>query len=771
MAKEERKKTTFKTLPAGRQASQKQVILLLVKFILIKLGQVPLFIVYSLSFIVRKIFSLLIPIFDIRYTIYFPRLKRGKGRPRTTPFLKFYKRKFDKNIYSKIPNRYRFAGGIFSVFLAFYIYTHLVVNLAYQLPSPKALSVQNAPLTTEIYDRSGHLLYRFYEGQNRSLAKLEDLPKHLIDATLAAEDKNFYNHLGFDPLAMLRAFYHNLTTGSEEGASTITQQLIKNSLLTPEKTISRKVKEVILAFWAERMYTKNQILEMYLNGSPYGGTAWGIEAASLTYFGKPAKDLNLAQSAFLAGLPASPTEFSPFGIKPELGTQRQAWVLDMMVQNGFITKDQAHEALGTPLALRPPTNNILAPHFVFYVRDQLAKSLGPKVISQGGLRITTTLDLETQKEVEKMVKEEVENLTALNVRNGAAMVTDPRSGQILAMVGSRNYYYPGFGNYNATLALRQPGSSIKVVTFATAFKMGFTPGNTILDTPVVFKDEWGNRYAPVNYDGSFHGPVSLRQALGSSYNIPAVKLLATVGLEKMVQTAKDLGITTFDDPKRFGLSLTLGSGEVKMIDMMAVYGNLAQGGAMQRPTPILKITDSYGNILDQYEERKTQSLSSEVAYLITSILSDNNARTRAFGPNSLLNIKGATVAVKTGTSDNKRDNWTFGYTPNFVVGVWVGNNDNALMHPSLTSGVTGAAPIWNKITQFMLKKDPPTAFVKPKGIVEAKVDGRRDLVISDILPKALTKVTKSDEKLNFSDAFSTYATSSAQAANQESATN
>ena len=767
MGKGRRKKTSFKT-------SQKNLTLLLVKFILVKIGSVPILVMQTVIASsegawrsLKRIASSL----SLLAMTTGPLFHRNRGRPRTTPFLKFYKKKFNKNIYSKIPNRYRLIGGVFSVFLAFYIYTHLVVALAYQLPSPKALSVQNAPLTTEVYDRNGILLYRFYEGQNRSLAKLENLPRDFVNATLAAEDKNFYNHLGFDPVPMVRALYHNITTGSQEGASTITQQLIKNSLLTPEKTISRKIKEVILAFWAERMYNKNQILEMYVNGSPYGGTAWGIEAASETYFGKPAKYLNLAESAFLAGLPASPTEFSPFGIKPELGIQRQAWVLNRMVEDGYISSDQANEALGMPLALKPQTSSILAPHFVFYVRDLLSKSLGAKVISQGGLKIMTTLDIETQREVEKIVKVEVEGLAPLNVKNGAAMVTDPRSGQILAMVGSRDYYHPGFGNYNATLALRQPGSSIKVVTFATAFKSGLTPGNTILDTPVVFKDEWGNRYAPVNYDGAFHGPVSLRQALGSSYNITAVKLLASVGLDKMIQTARDLGITTFDDPKRYGLSLTLGAGEVKMIDMMGVYGTLAQEGTLAKPTPILKITDSFGNVLDQYEERKTQSLTPEIAYLLTSILSDNSARTPAFGSNSLLNIKGAQVAVKTGTSDNKRDNWTFGYTPNFVVGVWVGNNDNALMNPSLTSGVTGAAPIWNKITQFMIKKDPPSAFVRPKGVIEAKIDGRRDLVISDILPKAITKVTKKDEKLNFSDAFSTYATSSAQAKIESGATN
>ncbi|MEK7616483.1 MAG: PBP1A family penicillin-binding protein [Patescibacteria group bacterium] len=692
-----------------------------------------------------------------------PKFHRGKGRPRTTPFLKFYLRKINKNLYSKIPGKTKVSIAALSILLAIYFYTNWVVHISVQLPSPKTLSYQSSPLTTEVYDRGGNLLYRFYEGQNRSLVKLKDLPAILIKATISAEDKNFYSHIGFDPTAILRASYHNLTQSTQEGASTITQQLIKNSLLTPEKTITRKIKEIILAFWAERIFSKDQILEMYFNGAPYGGTAWGIEAASLTYFGKSSRELTLPEASFLAGLPASPTEFSPFGIKPELGKQRQAWVLNRMVKDGFITKEEAEEALGAKLALRPQSNNISAPHFVFYVRDLLSKQLGSKVISTGGLKITTTLDLELQSQVEKIVKEEVEALASLNVRNGAAMVTDPKTGHILAMVGSRDYHYPLFGNYNATLALRQPGSSIKVVTYATAFKQGYTPGNTVLDTPVVFKDEWGNRYGPVNYDGSFHGPVSIRQALGSSYNVPAVKMLAAVGLDAMIQTAKDMGITTFNDPKRYGLSLTLGGGEVKMVDMMAVYGTLSQEGFLRRPTPILKVTDSYGNVLDEYQDRKIQSLRPEIAYLLTSILSDNLARTPAFGPSSLLNIPGYQLAVKTGTSDNKRDNWTFGYTPQFVVGVWVGNNDNSLMHPSLTSGVTGAAPIWNKITKYMIQKNPPTAFKRPEGIVEARIDGRRDLAISDVLPKGLTKVRKDGEKTIFSDSFSSYATSSAQA--------
>ena len=548
--------------------------------------------------------------------------------------------------------------------------------------------------------------------------------------------------------------------GQQQGASTITQQLIKNTLLTPEKSFSRKFKEIFLAFWAERIYSKDEILQMYFNEAPYGGPAWGIEAASETYFGKSAHNLTLAESTFLAGLPVSPTEFSPYGSRPELAKARQQQVLERMVKDKYITKPEADETFSEELALLPRSNQIKAPHFVMFVRDLLSQKYGPRVVSQGGLKIYTTLDLELQEKTEEIVKNEISNLSNLRVTNGAAMITDTQTGEILAMVGSKDYHEPIFGNFNVTTALRQPGSSIKPITYATAFKKGFSPANTILDIPVNFKDGTRN-YSPVNYDGKFHGPVSIRQALGSSYNIPAVKMLATVGIEDMINTARDLGITTFNDTSRFGLSLTLGGGEVRMIDMMSVYGALSQNGDKKYPTPILKVADSSGNVLEEYEDRSQQTLEPAVAYLITDILKDNRARTPAFGPFSLLNIPGYEVAVKTGTSDNKRDNWTFGYTPKFVVGIWVGNNDNSPMNPALSSGVTGAAPIWNKIMHTLLDGTENIAFAKPAGIIEAVIDGRRDLAAAGILPKSLVRVTKAEDKLTFQDAFTVFATSSA----------
>lgn len=707
------------------------------------------------------VFSPLTTIYQLPTTL----LPSRRGRPRKAPIISFYRQKLSRSISRKIPKKARVAVVFTTIALAFLSYTFFTFQAAYQLPNPNRLVATDRPLTTEFYDRNGKLLYRLYEGRNRSLVKLDELPPYVAQATIAIEDKNFYNHIGIDPIAMVRALHANLQNDSLEGASTITQQLIKNTLLTPERTYTRKIREAILSFWAERIYAKHEILQMYLNEVAYGGTAWGIEAATRMYFGKEAKDLTLSEAAFLAGLPASPTQYSPYGSNPQLAKQRQKEVLRRMVEDGYITQQEADKAFGTELALLPATNHIKAGHMVMHVKNLLSDRYGPRVVSQGGLKIYTTLDLSLQEMVEKIVKEEVEKAQHLNVTNGAAMVTDPKTGQILAMVGSRAYNYKDFGNFNVTTATRQPGSAIKVITYASAFKKGFSPGNTILDTPVVFRDEWGNSYSPVNYDGAYHGPVSIRTSLGSSYNITAVKLLQTIGMDLFLQTAKDLGITTFTDTKNYGLSITLGAAEVRMVDMMSVYGTFANMGTKHTPTPILKVIDSDGNVLDEYQNTGQEVLPAGVAYLVTDVLADNKARTPAFGPDSLLNIKGAQVPVKTGTSDNKKDNWTFGFTPDFVVGVWVGNNDGSLLHQSLASGITGASPIWRRITDELLPQKPSVSFSRPDGVQERVVDGRRDLVIADVMPKKLVRTKQEKEKTTYLDSFSVYATTSAYARN------
>lgn len=659
----------------------------------------------------------------------------------------------------------KIALGVF-IISAILSISYFLITIARDLPSPERLNTLEGPQTTFFYDRNGVLLYKLYEGRNRTLVKLNSLPPYLIKATIAIEDKHFYNHPGVDFFAILRALIANLQNERIQGGSTITQQLIKNTLLSSERTFQRKAKEIFLAYWSEKIYTKEQILQMYFNEAPYGGTAWGIEAAAETYFNKKVSELSLGESAFLAGLPASPTEYSPYGPYPQRSKRRQKEVLQRMVEDGYINSQEAKKAYEDSLYFKPPTNEILAPHFVMYVRSELAKKYGEKVVSQGGLQVTTTIDTNIQKMAEEVVSEEVGKLKSLNVSNGAALITDAKTGEILAMVGSKDYYDPKIGNYNVTLALRQPGSSIKPITYAAAFKKGYSPGTILLDTPTTFKNAW-EVYTPINYDGKFHGAVTIRTALGSSYNVPAVKMLYMIGIPEMIQTARDLGITTFENPSRYGWSLTLGGGEIKMIDMITAYGTFAQMGVRKEATGILKVIDSEGKVLEDNSERAGERvLSSGIAYLITHILMDNSARSPAFGQSSLLNIANHQVAVKTGTSDNKRDNWTFGYSPEFVVGVWVGNNDNAPMNPILTSGVTGAAPIWNKLMTILLKDRQFMAFERPSDIAEAMVDGKKDLVLVGSTPKSvvgrnLKKVkdeTTSQEKeiITFTDPFTTY---------------
>ncbi len=664
--------------------------------------------------------------------------------------------------------------GIFLslVLIILFVYSLFLIVLAKDLPTPNQLSNFNSPLTTEFYDRNGKLLYRLYDDKNRSLINLSDLPKPLIQATIAIEDKNFYNHQGIDLLGVTRATKAYINHEPLQGGSTITQQLIKNTLLTPDRTIQRKIKEVLLAFWTERVFSKDEILQMYFNEVPYGGTAWGIAAAAQTYFDKTPSQLNLAESSYLAGLPASPTAYSPYGNNPQLGKKRQKEVLRRMVEDRYIQQQAADRAYAQELNIRKPMNDLSAPHFVMYVKQLLEDKYGPKLVSQGGLKVQTTLDLEVQQMVENIVSDEIAKLASLNVSNGAAMVTDAKTGQILAMVGSKDYNDPAGGNFNATVALRQPGSSIKPITYATAFKQGYSPGTVMLDTPVVFKNAW-ETYAPVNYDGQFHGPVSIRTALGSSYNIPAVKMLALIGLPSMINTARDLGITSLNEPHRYGLSLTLGGGEVKLIDMMGVYGTFSQTGMHYTPQPILAITNSNGKVVeDNQTPQGKRVLDPAIAYMITDILADNKARTPAFGPDSLLKIPGFTVANKTGTTNNKRDNWTFGYTPDFVVGVWVGNFDNSPMSPDLTSGITGAAPIWNKIITDLIQGREDVAFVKPDNLTLTTVDGNKDWVMNGLSSKtvvALGRKTIKDDKTNtekesitFTDPFSTYTLDPAQ---------
>lgn len=672
-------------------------------------------------------------LFKFRFSIFLKRLRRKLFSGSKKQALKKDKKQKAITIYPsprqvKLKLKYFFFGFLFCfvfILLPFSIYAFLN-----SLPNPRGLSEREIPQTTKIYDRNGILLYQIYANENRTLVPLSSLPKNLINATIAIEDKDFYQNPGFDINAIIRAFIADVSGKPIQGGSTITQQLIKSTLLTPEVSLKRKIKEIVLAFWAERIYSKNQILEMYFNQVPYGGTAWGIEAASETYFGKNVKDLDLAESAFLAGMPQAPTTYSPYGQNPNLWKKRQKEVLDKMVSLNFIKKSDGDEAINEKMSFLPPQTPIYAPHFVLYIKDLLIKKYGLPFVEKGGLNVVTTLDLDLQNKAQYIVTNEVSSDSYLNLTNGAALITNPKNGDILAMVGSKDYNDPNGGNVNLTTSLRQPGSSIKVVTYTAALSNGFTAATILEDTPVTYKIAGSEPYSPVNYDGAYHGRVPLRIAFANSFNIPAVKTLNKIGIATMVEFAKKMGITTWGDPKNYGLSITLGAAEVKMVDLATVYGTIDNLGKKVDLDPIIKITDYNRNLIYQkQEELPIQVVDPGVSYIISNILSDNNARSIEFGLNSPLNIPGHTVSVKTGTSDNKRDNWTIGFTPNFLVAVWVGNNDNSPMSPNLASGITGAAPIWNKIMTLLVGNVNEVGQKIPNDVVPKTCNGKTEYFI------------------------------------------
>lgn len=621
----------------------------------------------------------------------------------------------------------------------------VIVFFATQIPSPEQLQSRSVAQSTKIYDRDGELLYDIFQDQNRTPIKLEEIPDNVKKATIAIEDKDFYNHGGFSVVGYSRAAFNLITKREiEGGGSTLTQQLVKNALLTSDQSWIRKIKELILSIQVERAYTKDQILEMYLNEIPYGGTAYGIEAASNLYFGKHAKELSLAEASLLAGLPQLPSVYSPYGTRPELAPVRQAEVLRRMVEDGYITKEEAEAAKNQQLTYRTAKNEIgfKAPHFVLYVKQKLIEQYGDKMVEQGGLRVVTTLDYKLQEEAQKIVNDEVSKLDRYDVGNGAAVVLDPKTGQILTMVGSKDYFGVSEpegcisgkncvfeGNYNVTINARQPGSATKPITYAVGLQKGYTAATPIMDVKTDFPGGSENPvYQPVNYDGQFHGPTQVRYALGNSFNIPAVKMLAMVGVKNNLDLGYRMGITTWEPTaaavSNAGLSLTLGGREVHLLDLTSAFGVFANQGRKLDPVSILKVTDANGKTLYEYKDiQGTNVLDPGIAFIISNILSDNGARAQAFGTNSILNVPGKTVSVKTGTTDQKRDNWTVGYTPSIVTGVWVGNNDNSVMNPSIASGVTGASPIWQKIMIAALRDKPNEVPQQPDNVSYIDIDG------------------------------------------------
>ena len=611
------------------------------------------------------------------------------------------------------------------------------------LPTPSKV-VRREGYASRIYDRNGELLYDVYKDSKRTpVESINDIPKYLREAVVAVEDKDFYKHQGFDPLAPFRIIKNVFVLHRLTGGSTLTQQLVKNVLLTSDRTITRKIKEFILAVQIEKKYSKDEILLMYLNESPYGGPFWGVGTASEQYFDKKVKDLDLVESVILAGIPQRPNVFSPFSGTPQAYTDRAAHVLERMREDGYISSELEKETLEKVKKYKFNENSsqILAPHFVFWVKDQLSKIYGEEVVEGGGLKITTTLDLKLQQETQKIVTEEIDKAESKGISNGAAIVVDPINGQVLAMVGSRGYFSDKTdGKYNVvTAGLRQPGSAIKPVTYLVAIKKGWTAASMIMDVPVTFPGVGGQKdYSPNNYNGKFNGPMSLRNALGNSINTIAVKMLANVGIKNMLQQAYDMGMTTLEPTaenlSRFGLAVTLGGAEVRMSELAAGYSSFANGGKRVDLVGVLKVEDGDGKVLEEYKEvAGKQVMTPQEAFIINNILSDNSARELTFGAVNSLVISNYQVAVKTGTTNDKRDNWAIGWTPNLLTAVWVGNNDNSEMK-SVASGVSGATPIWQRIMKFEIPKRQKQDFSIPDRIVNMQVDALSGYAAHDGFP-------------------------------------
>lgn len=601
-------------------------------------------------------------------------------------------------------------GVVFVVGLFAYFYK--------DLPSPGKVNERFVVESTKIYDRTGqHLLYEIHGEEKRTLIPFSEMPDSVKYATIALEDKDFYTHSGIKFVSIARAALADIFQGSAaQGGSTITQQFVKNSILTREKTFTRKIKEVILSIELEQKFTKNAILEMYLNEIPYGSNAYGIEAASLTYFGKNAKDLTLDEAALLAVLPKAPTYYSPYGSNLEDLKARQEMALKKMYEQGYITEQQYKDAASVDVLskISPFREKIDAPHFVMYIKEYLENRYGKQATEEEGLRVFTTLDWDKQQAAEKAVKDGADSNTKKYFATNASLVAiDPKTGQILAMVGSKDYFDKTIdGQVNVSTRDRQPGSSFKPYVYLTAFEKGYTPDTILWDVDTNFSTDSGKDYKPKNYDGKNRGPVQMKSALAMSLNVPAVETLYLAGVKESIGMARRLGITTLQDPAKLGLSLVLGGGEVKLLDHVSAFGTLATGGIKHGKTAILKIETNQGNILEEYKQTSGDRVVDEkYVAALDSIMSDNNLRAPVFGSNNPLRFDNRPVAAKTGTTNEWRDGWTIGYTPSLVAGVWAGNNNNAIMKPG-ADGIYVAAPIWRAFMDQALKNMPVEKFPK-----------------------------------------------------------
>ncbi len=639
--------------------------------------------------------------------------------------------------------------------------------LTKDLPSPDSIVDAVVEQTTTIYDRNGEILNEIFDPQlgKRTAVPLDQIPKSLIEATIATEDAGFYSHQGINIRGIMRAAYLDIFGDVDlQGGSSITQQLVKNVLI-PEKDwmdrsvslalFTRKAREILLAIEVTRRFPKDQILEMYLNRIGYGNLSYGIEAAAQSYFGKTAKDLDLAESAMLAGLPQAPSLYSPLD-SPKRAKNRQSEVLDLMVRNDFITEAQADDARREELHFAPQKFPIKAPHLVMYVRELLQEKYGVDALFRGGLKVYTSIDLKLQESAEKIVRDRVAQLKIYEASNASLVAIRPQTGEIMAMVGSVDYFNPDIsGQVNVALAERQPGSSFKPFTYLTAFLKGYTPATVLMDVPSEFPNAPHRPYKPENNDNKFRGPLTIRQALSNSVNVPAIKTLQFAGVQDTIDTAHRMGITSLERSGDYGLSLTLGGGEVKLLDLVYAYSVFANQGVMsgapvapaaQRPgfremdpVAILRVEDPNGKVLEEFRQPQTkQVVSPQQTYLITSILSDNQARTMVFAPGGPLELSRRPAAAKTGTTDDWRDTWTVGYTPDIVAGVWVGNSNNKPM--KLPLSVTTAAPIWHDFMEEALKGSAVKQFTRPTGLEDVTVCAGSGLLPTTYCPKTVREV-------------------------------
>ncbi len=597
---------------------------------------------------------------------------------------------------------------------------------SFKIPTLESFEERKVNQSTKIYDRTGEiLLYDVFQDVKRTIVPYDKISDNLKNATIAIEDRDFYEHNGIKPTSIIRAILANLTTGSYgQGGSTITQQVVKLSLLTTKKDISRKLKEWVLAVKLDGEMSKDEILHFYLNEIPYGGTLYGAEEASLSFYGKPAAELSIAEAAYLAALPQAPTYYSPFGSHTDDLDIRKDLVLSNMKELGYITNEEYEEAKNEQVTfLQRSDTGIKAPHFVFYVRKYLEEKYGEGVIETGGLKVTTTLDYNMQSKAEVVVKEyALSNKEKFDAENAALVAIDPKTGQILTMVGSRDYFDKEIdGNFNIATARRQPGSTFKPFVYAEAFNQGYTTETVLFDTQTVFSTDCNAEpflsteddhcYIPGNYDDVFRGPITMRNALAQSINVPAIKTLYLAGIKNVLALAEKMGIEGLGDSNQYGLSLALGGGEVSLVDIVNAYTVFANEGVKHEHTPILEIRNQADDLLEQFTQREEKVLSEETARKVSDILSDNTARTPAYGPNSLLYFPGHDIAVKTGTTNDYRDAWIIGYSPAITVGAWAGNNDNRSMYKKVAGQII--APLWNAFMSQIINDIPNERFNDP----------------------------------------------------------